>query len=304
METAIVANIQKCCVHDGPGLRTVIFLKGCPLRCAWCQNPENLTASPSLLYNRESCLSCGACLEHCERGAGVLTAQGLVFDRTKCRTCTACADSCLTGAKSVCGKQMTVQEVYNYAMQDEMFYRTSGGGVTLSGGEPTIHAAFCRELFDRLHESGVHTALETCGYCRQEVMQRLAESTDLFLFDFKLYSEKAHIQWTGKSNQIIRQNLEQLTADGRRVIVRIPLVPGVNDGEEFLAMMRYLSGLRGLKQIHIMPFHQVGSSKYGLAGKAYQMTGKAECTAEYAQAHALISEQYGFDTNIGGWDAA
>lgn len=304
MPTALVSNIQKCCVYDGPGLRTVVFLMGCPLRCKWCQNPENLATGPIVLYDREKCVSCGRCLPYCPQGCGTITADGLKFDRTACTGCGACAEHCYIDAKTLCGRRMDVEEVYDAVMRDAVFYRDSGGGVTLSGGEPTLHAEFSTELLRRLHESGVHTALETCGFCSSRAMLRIAGQTDLFLYDFKVFSEDVHREWTGQSNEQIKENLRLLHDMGKQIIIRVPLIPGVNDEEEFERMVQFLSGFPNLKKLHILPFHQVGSSKYVLSDTAYAMRDVPECTVEHAERQAETARRYGFDVNIGGWDAA
>ena len=303
MTTALVSNIQKCCVYDGPGLRTVVFLMGCPLRCKWCQNPENLAMRPVLLFDPEKCTGCGSCLPYCKQQCGRLTAEGLRLDRAKCGGCGLCAEHCYTEARVLCGGRRSAEDIFQAVMRDQVFYRTSGGGVTLSGGEPTMHAEFCIALFRKLKEAGVHTALETCGFCASGTMRRIAQYTDLFLFDFKAFSEEVHMKWTAQSNAPIRANLEMLHALGREIIIRIPLIPGVNDGEEFRRMLDYLTTLSGLRQLHILPFHQAGSSKYVLSDTPYSLTDMEECSIETAQHHAEIAEEYGFRVNIGGWDA-
>ncbi|MCD8357085.1 MAG: glycyl-radical enzyme activating protein [Clostridia bacterium] len=303
MTTGLVSNIQKCCVHDGPGLRTVVFLMGCPLSCKWCQNPENLAAKPIVLYDEEKCVSCGRCVPHCPHECGSLTQTGVQFDRSGCASCGACVDYCFTEAKTLCGKRMTVDEVYQAVMRDQVFYRTSGGGVTLSGGEPTLHAEFCIALFRKLKESGIHTAMETCGYCMPHTMLRIAEHTDLFLLDFKADTESVHEKWTGQSNQLIKENMRMLHDMGKQIIIRIPLIPGVNDGAEFEHMMRFLKQMKYLKKVHILPFHQIGSSKYTLSATPYELHDMPECDADYAAQHGEIAEKYGFEVNIGGWDA-
>lgn len=228
---------------------------GCPLRCKWCQNPENLASKPVVLFDQEKCAACGRSLPYCEQQCGRLTAEGLDFDRSQCVSCGKCVDYCYTEAKSLCGRRMSVDEVYDAVMRDQVFYRTSGGGVTLSGGEPTMHASFTSELLRRLKESGVHTALETCGFCTPNTMMRLVQYTDLFLYDFKAYTEEIHVKWTAQSNKPIKHNLEMLHNMGKTVILRILLIPGVNDGAEFERMMQYLSGFANLKKVHIMPLH-------------------------------------------------
>lgn len=203
----------------------------------------------------------------------------------------------------MCGRRMTVDEVYNAVMRDQVFYRDSGGGVTLSGGEPTMHAEFCTSLFHKLHESGIHTALETCGFCTTSTMRRIARETDLFLYDIKACTNEIHLQWTGQSNALIKKNLQMLHDMGKSIIIRIPLIPGVNDGSEFARIMEYLSALGKLQKVHIMPFHQIGASKYQLSNTQYELRDMPECTNEQAQQHAEIARRYGFDVNIGGWDA-
>lgn len=303
MASAMVSNIQKCCVYDGPGLRTVLFVMGCPLRCKWCQNPENLLPKPIVLFDKEKCLACGRCLAHCPAACNIITQDGLEIDRDKCTGCGACVDHCYIEAKSLCGGEMSVEEAFEKVMRDKVFYRDSGGGVTISGGEPTMHADFCVELFQKLRAEGVHTAMETCGFCTEKIILKVAEHTDLFLFDLKAYHSDVHEKWTGKPNQQILLNLMKLANLGKNIIVRIPFIPGVNDGDEFYAMMKFLSGLNGIKRVHILPFHQVGASKYVLSDTPYEMEEMEECSAEYAQKHAQIARDAGFDVNIGGWDA-
>ncbi|MCQ5130074.1 glycyl-radical enzyme activating protein [Butyricicoccus faecihominis] len=304
MTTALVSNIQKCCVHDGPGLRTVVFLMGCPLRCKWCQNPENLATKPIVLFDTEKCARCGRCLPYCPHGCCTLTADGLRFDREACTGCGVCAEHCYIDAKTLCGRRMSVDETYQAVMRDQVFYRDSGGGVTLSGGEPTLHEAFATELFRRLQEAGIHTALETCGFCSSRAMLRIARHTDLFLYDFKALSDEVHRKWTGQSNEQIKENLSLLHEMGKQIIIRVPLIPGVNDGDEFERMLQYLLRMQGLRKLHLLPFHQVGASKYVLSDVGYDMAGVPECSVDYAQEHAVLAQNYGFDVNIGGWDAA
>lgn len=303
-EKIYVANIQKFCVHDGPGIRTVVFFMGCPLRCRWCQNPENLHAKPVIMYDRDKCAACGECLEACPQTEDPKEGEipSLEIPRDQCISCGNCSDTCLTQAKSICGKQMTAEEIYKEVMKDEAFFRSSGGGVTLSGGEPLLYSEFVADLLSRFQKAGICTTVETCGYVPKKSMEIVADTVDLFLYDFKIYTSEIHQKWTGRDNDLIKENLDYLMERNQRLIIRIPLIPGVNDGEEFRAMIQYLRKYKNLHQIHILPFHQIGSNKYALTDRDYEMSEFKECTLENAQLCADVADEYGFEVNIGGWD--
>lgn len=303
----LISDIQKFCVHDGPGIRTVVFFKGCPLRCRWCQNPEDLEARKILLFNEEKCTGCGRCREKCKKNAFVPVNGRMVLDRERCDGCGECAGECLVGAKSICGSEMTVEQVFREVMKDEVFFRNTGGGVTLSGGECTMHPEFVLELLQKCRDNGISTAIETCGYCNPDIFRAIADKVDLFLYDFKLYSQELHENWIGQKNDLIKKNLQYLMKMRKKIIIRIPLVIGVNDGAEYRKMMEYLQQCReqmggAVQEIHIMPFHQIGSSKYRLSGHGYAMQDWAECSLAQAEEYAGISKTYGFKVNIGGWD--
>lgn len=300
--TAYVATIQKDCIHDGPGIRTTVFLMACPLRCKWCQNPENLYSEPVLLYSPEKCNACGSCMEVCPNGCitrDPITGM-MVFDRTNCDNCGLCADVCLTGARELCGREMTPQSLFDEVMKNEVFFRTTGGGITISGGEPTCHIEFLKETFAKFQAAGISTALETSGFCATKKIMELAPYVDNFLFDFKADTEAVHRQWTGVSNQIIKKNLNALIDAGNRVIVRIPLIPTVNDGDEFVKMMDYLASTEKVEEINILPFHQFGMMKYDLVDDDYEMKEMAECPPEISDACADIARSYGFKVDVGG----
>lgn len=307
MSKVLVSNIQKFCVYDGPGIRTVVFLMGCPLRCKWCQNPENFVDHSILMYNREKCVACGACVIACPQGANTLLLHGdgsgeLDFDRTKCVACGKCTKACMYNAREISGKYMTVDEVYNEVMKDEVFFRNTGGGITMSGGECTLHPDFLTELLGKVKEAKISTAIETCGYTSKEVMTRLLDCVDLFLYDIKLVSPALAIRWTGRDNQRILDNLSFLLSQGKRVIIRIPLIPGVNTGDELVRIADYLESLKEIHEIHILPFHQVGSSKYGLSGHTYELEDKNPCSGDESSEAAEYLESRGFHVNVGGWD--
>lgn len=304
--SAFVANIQKGCIHDGPGLRTNVFLMGCPLRCKWCQNPENLRTKPVLLYSSEECRNCTACVAVCPNNCiSVEQATGkVIFDRTNCTDCGACTKVCLVGARKMCGNRMTPDELFKEVMKDEVFFRNSDGGITLSGGEPTVHIPFLKAVFAKFQEVGISTALETSGYCNTKALIDLAPYVDVFLFDFKADTESVHREATGVSNRLIKRNLDAVIASGSRIVIRIPLIPTVNDGEEFTKMMEYLSTLDFGGEINILPFHQFGMTKYELVDEDYELESMEECSKETAEHYQKIAQSFNFKVDIGGQNIA
>jgi pyruvate formate lyase activating enzyme len=303
MEKAMIANIQKCCVHDGPGMRTVIFFMGCPLRCKWCQNPENLVPETRVMYDAEKCIHCGACLKVCPKQFQLPVVERRIFDPELCDGCGACAEACLPEAKQICGRRMSVDEVYSEASKDRVFYRNSGGGITVSGGEPTVHISFVEKLLSRARCDGINTAMETCGFCSAETMKRAAAVTDLFLFDIKAVTPEIHQKWTEVDNAVIMENFSMLHDLGKDMIVRIPLIPGVNTGDEFKKIIEFICRFKRIRKVHILPFHQWGANKYEMLGMKYFMKDAEECSGEIAERVADYARSIGFDVNISGWDS-
>jgi len=300
---ALISNIQKFCTYDGPGIRTVVFFMGCPLKCKWCQNPENLKAGPVMMFDREKCVSCGACISACENNAVKRNENGQIeFARSLCCGCGRCLEYCYHMAREICGSSRTVADVYQEVMKDEVFFRNTGGGITLSGGESTLYPNYVKELLEKIKEKGIHTAVETCGYCKEEHLKMIMDSVDLFLYDFKLYTNELHKKWTGQENKLIKQNLEYLVKHEKDIVIRIPLITGVNDGEEFEKILHYLGQYPSIKMIHIMPFHQLGQSKYELSDTSYEMSEWKECTMEAAAKCEKKALKKGFLINVGGWN--
>lgn len=269
-ETGFIFNIQKFCIHDGPGIRTVVFFKGCPLRCRWCSNPESQHTAAEILWDSRLCVRCLRCAEVCPTGA---IRGGPPADRKRCTGCGTCAAACPHGALTVSGKARTVEEVTALCMQDLAFYEESGGGVTLSGGEALFQASFAARLLDALGERGVHRALETSGFAPEDAFAAVTRRADLILFDIKHHDRERHREGTGADNGIILANLRAALSRGAAVLPRIPVIPGYNDSPEdargFAALLKDF----GLGRVQLLPFHQFGEGKYETLQKPYALKG-------------------------------
>jgi pyruvate formate lyase activating enzyme len=272
-ETGVVFDIQRYSVHDGPGIRTLVFLKGCPLRCLWCANPESWLPGPQLFYRSARCIHCGECVKAAPDkgvtmdGEGALRINFAALNKTDLSWVKACP----AGALSVKGKSMSVDEVFTAVMRDEIFYRQSGGGVTLSGGEPLAQTEFAKALLLRARRNTLSTAVETSGELPLERLLAVSHYTDLFLYDFKIFDEEKHLRYTGRSNRDIKKNLSALAGEGAEILVRMPLIPGVNDGD-LQKTLDYLRGI-GVKRFTVLPYHNYGSGKYASLGMSYALPG-------------------------------
>ncbi len=261
--TGMVFDIQRTSLHDGPGIRTAVFLKGCPLQCAWCHNPESQSKVKEVSFRPESCAVCGDCVSTCQHGAHSIVDGVHLYDRTLCEQCGDCVETCLYEALKLAGKELTVREVMTVVLRDRLFYEQSGGGLTLSGGEPMLQPEFSLELLKAAKAEGLHTCLDTCGWTSQRAYEQVLPFVDLFLFDYKATDPEAHKQWTGVSNELILSNLDFLVRRGASVRLRCPLVPGINATPEHLAGISALSKrYPDLDGIDLMAYHNVGNSKY------------------------------------------
>lgn len=262
---AVISDIKRFAVHDGDGIRTTVFFKGCPLRCRWCHNPEGIDRRPQLSYIAGKCIRCGVCASLCPHGAHELSPEGHRFYRERCVDCGTCVRGCLGQALRLYGQEVTVDELMPRLLEDWAFYESSGGGVTLSGGEPLVQADFCRALLKRLKEEGIQTAVDTCGCVDRRSIEAVMPYTDLFLYDVKAMDEAVHIRCTGVSNRKILENLAWIDACGKPVEIRIPFVPGMNDGE-IAAIGAFLGQLRVVRRVKVLPYHSFAGSKYEALG--------------------------------------
>lgn len=263
--SGMVFDIQKFSLHDGPGVRTTVFLKGCPLRCAWCHNPESWSGAPEISFRSDLCIGCGACVRACPNNAHRIGQSAHIMDRSACAGCGRCAWACPSGALEKIGRLTTTAEVMAEVAQDKVIYEESGGGVTLSGGEPAAQPWFALEILSQARAAGIHTALQTSGWCGRDTLEKLAAATDLFLFDLKADSA-LHERLTGAPFGPIRENLEFLSSANANIRIRIPLVPGVNDTPEHMRNAASLSRLGGVQALCIVPYHELGRPKFGRMG--------------------------------------
>jgi len=268
-DTLRVTRIQKFCTHDGPGIRTVVFLKGCPLRCEWCHNPETQSAQNQLMYSEKLCIGCGACAEVCRNAVHGISEQGHCVDFSKCSACGVCAEVCPTGACEMAAHDMTIRELIREIEKDRAFYGEDGG-LTVSGGEPMLHPHECMELLKTSKLHGIGTAIETCGFFDSAWIPTLLENTDIFLWDFKDSDEERHIRYTGVSNRKILENLRMLNGLGAKIILRCILVNGVNTNDAHYSAIAHLrDSLTNCVGVDLLPFHAYGSSKAMQMGYAY-----------------------------------
>lgn len=289
METGLVFNVQRFSLHDGPGVRTTVFMKGCPLACAWCHNPESRSSDPEYVRLRHLCMSCGRCTET-EIDNPVVTG---IDDRD--------VDDCPTGALQGVGERVTSSALVDTLLRDRVFFDESGGGVTISGGEPLAQAGFVTEALGLLQQEGVHTALDTCGFGPWPSLRDAAARANLVLYDLKLMDEERHRAATGMPNAIILRNLRALAQIHPAIWVRIPVVPGVNDDEANVeATAAFVQSLPGMRRVDLLPYHPTGEAKFARSGLEYTLHGTPPPPSAHLQSLARHFRSRGLDTTIGG----
>lgn len=297
-----IFNIERFATHDGPGIRTLVFMKGCPLRCWWCSTPQSQRKSPEILYSKNQCKACGRCVEACPAGALSLadTKGSVVMDRDRCTACGACLEVCPHDAREISGKVMSVDELLHEVEKDSPFYRRSGGGVTVGGGEPTMQHRFIGEFLKRCHERFIHTALESCMYVNPRHLEAILQHLDLLHCDIKHMDDVTHKRLTGVSNRLILENIS-MAASRCTTIIRIPTVPGCNDTEENIrATAVFAAGLGNhMDAIELLPYHQFGQHLYEETDREYKLPHVESPTDQHMQHLKSIVESCGVRVRIG-----
>lgn len=298
--TGTIVDIKRFAVHDGPGIRTTVFLKGCSLACIWCHNPESISGRPELAYYEHKCIHCGSCVEACPVGAHSMSDNRHEYDRNLCIGSGECAKVCLGNALVFYGREMEAADVMDVIMEDKSFYEHSGGGMTISGGEPLLQHTFCRELLLLAKENSLHTAIDTCGAVPWKHIESVLNITDLFLYDVKHMDTQAHRRATGSGNELILENLAKLSKFGKAIEIRIPLVPGINDDVENIARTgQFLGNLKNITKVRVLPYHAYARSKYAALGIKDTMPDVTSPSDEKLDQIAAQLQTYGLDAISG-----
>jgi pyruvate formate lyase activating enzyme len=300
--TGVVFNIQRYSIHDGPGIRTTAFLKACPLRCLWCQNPESQIKRPEIFFVSENCKGCGACAEVCPQGA-IQVIEGLArTDREVCIGCGECTGACPNEARNLMGSIASAQEVFEELAADEIFYQRSGGGVTLSGGEPLAQPRFATEVLRLCKESSIHTALDTCGHASWETVRQVLEYVDLVLYDLKHMDPEQHERYTGVTNEVILENAKRIHQLGIPMLARVPVIPGYNDAaENMMATALFIATELGESTgVHLLPYHRLGETKHVRMEQPDRPLATEPPRDEQMEEVREAIESFGLEVHLGG----
>lgn len=303
-ETGTIFKFERYAIHDGPGIRTVVFLKGCPLRCRWCSSPESWNDYPELGFYTDKCTQCGACVETCLVGAIKTTVDSrIVTDLQLCNNCAECVVVCPTGARRMIGKTVTVDEVLSEIEKDTVFYHRSDGGITLSGGEPTMQTGFVAAILKGCLERGIHTAIETCGHVKWENLEKIMPFLDLVYIDIKHISSERHRELTGKGNELIMTNIEKMEKyfANTPLIVRIPVITGVNDAiEDIKSIAIFIHKSKVVKRIELLPYHRYGHNMYNILSKEYALEKVKVPSKKQLNKMKAIFQSFQVQVQVGG----
>ncbi len=305
--TGTIFDIRRYSVHDGPGIRTTVFFKGCPLRCTWCHNPESQRRQPELIFRPDRCIRCGNCLKACKPGAiswdgdPADPATRSTIEAALCDLCAACANACPSEARQMAGRQATVQEVMEEVVKDVSFYDESGGGVTFSGGEPLLQPRFLQALLQACRSQEIRTALDTSGFASWAALNRLRDQVDLFLYDLKLVDEARHRQFTGVGNRAILSNLRRLSELGHAIIVRLPIIPGITDDVANIRQVgSFVASLPHIERLDILPYHHAAAAKYERLGRAYSLHDLKPPSQSHMEEVAAQLSEFKLTIKVGG----
>jgi len=300
MTRGTVFNIQRYSIHDGPGIRTTVFLKGCSLNCWWCQNPESQLSGQEMIFWGDRCIGCGACSTICPSGAIQIKNGIPITEKEKCILCGKCIEKCPALAREMIGEKLTTEEVIKEIEKDLIFYEESGGGVTFSGGEPLGQSEFLVGLLNGCREKKIHTAVDTSGYISWEILNKISLKVDLFLYDLKLMDNKRHKKYTGVSNEIILENLEKLSTVHNNIFVRFPVIPGINDDYQNIRKMgEFLSSLK-IAQVNLLPYHHIGIDKYRRLGRTYKLVTTQPPSKEKLPEVSAILRKFNLNVKLRG----
>lgn len=296
----LIFDVMRFSLHDGPGIRTTVFFKGCPLDCWWCHNPEGLSSEPEILYFAERCVRCGDCVAACPHHAIAWNDNRPVHDANLCEKCGRCASVCPAEATQMVGRWLTIDQLIDEVLRDRVFFDESGGGVTFSGGEPFLQARFLAAALEACRAERIHTVVETCGIANQNALLSAARNVDLFLYDLKLMESAKHRKYTGVGNEMILETLCALAAAHRNIIVRMPVIPGVNDdGENTEALAEFLKAV-GIPRLDLLPYHHIGRDKYSRLNRTYRLEALKPPSSEEIQALAQDFRGRGLAVRVGG----
>ena len=297
MPKPLVFDIKRYAINDGPGIRIAVFLKGCNLNCAWCHNPESISDEAERMYSSSRCIRCGTCVAACPEKAITLTPEGIITDMALCKMHVRCAGVCPTKAIEISGREISAAEIIQEIEKERPFFDQSAGGVTFSGGEPLLHHKFLIRLLKECGKLGIHRAVDTAGFVKTDIILKVAEHTDLFLYDLKFMDPEKHRKWTGFTNEKILKNLKALADTGAKIIIRIPLIGGVNDDAENMeTTARFVAGLSGVKkEVNLLPYHKIAQTKYQKLGRPEDFQLLEEPSKESQSQAISIFRKYGLE---------